>query len=179
MDLNLYINEMIASGKKEIPFTEEIAKTTGKPTSTICRWRRRGGIPLVNFKKITTTQQGLRSTLKQMSEVGFDIKNLYIFAGLPLNKYHYFMFANGSLPDALQNKLIGFIKEVFNLIKTRDDIMPYAIYFRLNIFDIKTPSAKRLFYAAAKTGTGNNIPGSLYKDVKEKMLQLINQFNNL
>jgi hypothetical protein len=99
MELNeLTIKELIASGQKFIPFSEQALQFLPKkyPNVTLFRWKKRNQIPVVQFKKIKIqeTEFSFLLQLRKLSKEGIRILSVFAFAGLTEADYNAY-FQNG------------------------------------------------------------------------------------
>lgn len=156
MELNeLTIKELIASGQKFIPFSEQALQFLPKkyPDRTIIRWKKKHSIPLVHLKKMPKLNNNFSGYIKKISAAGFRVASVFSLCGY--TKSQYITYSQGiTIPTEIQNNIkskIDLIKNQALNIKCIKDVIEVIPFFLVKQLNLSISDQRRVSYLL-KTG---------------------------
>lgn len=166
MELNeLTIKEIITSGQKFIPFSEQALEFLPKkyPYITLFRWKKRNQIPISQFKKIKIQDNEFSFLLKlrNLSKEGIRILTIFNFAGLTELDYNVYFQKGTKLKTEIRESLlkaIAALKTKTINATTAEDLSDIIKFYTTTKLGLDKIYIQRLLYF---TKTGGISPETL------------------
>jgi len=151
----LTIKELIASGQKAIPFSEEVLQFLSKkyPDKTIMRWKQKKAIPLIQFGKMTKLNNNFSDYIKKISKEGFRIAAVFSLCNYTRSQYISY-FQGITIPPEILNNIkskIDLIKNQILSINNATDVIKVIPFFLVKKLNLSSTDQRRVSYLL-KTG---------------------------